>query len=85
VRDLLRALGRQFIEPIDELGIAATLINETFQAVTTIAPARATTHAQCIELAEEIAECDCAVAGHGLFKCKFATGIATGLAKTGRD
>ena len=65
VRNLLRALGCQFIEPINELGIAATLLNETVQAITTIAPALLTGHAQHIELADEIAEYDCAVAGHG--------------------
>jgi hypothetical protein len=29
MRNLLRAFGCKFIEPIDELGIAATLLNET--------------------------------------------------------
>ena len=61
---LLRTLGRQFIEPINELGIAATLLDETARAVTTIAPALVAGDAQHIELADEIAEYDCAVAGH---------------------
>jgi hypothetical protein len=37
-RNLLRALGCKFIEPIDDLGIAATLLNETIEPVTTITP-----------------------------------------------
>ena len=37
MRNLLRALGCQFIEPIDELGIAATLLDETAQAIAAIA------------------------------------------------
>ena len=64
VSDLLRAIGSDLIEPIDQLGIAAALRNETVQSITTIAPALLTTHAQDIELADEIAEDDCAVAGH---------------------
>ncbi|MFZ0347155.1 MAG: hypothetical protein WAM03_03300 [Pseudolabrys sp.] len=32
-------IRRQFIEPIDELCITATLLNETVKSVTTIAPA----------------------------------------------
>ena len=64
VRNLLRALGRKFIEPINELGVAATLLNQTVQPITTIAPTLVAAHAQHIELADEIAECDCAVAGH---------------------
>ena len=62
VRSLLRALGRQFIQPINELGIAATLLNEAAQSITSIAPAFVAGHAQHIELADEIAEYDCAVA-----------------------
>ena len=37
VRNLLRALGCQFIEPIDHLAIAATLIDEAGEAVATVA------------------------------------------------
>ena len=64
VCSLLRTLGRQFIEPINELGITAALLNETAQAVTTIAPALVAGDAQHIEFADEIAEDGCAVAGH---------------------
>jgi hypothetical protein len=60
----LWTLGSQLIEPIDELGVAATLTNEAGQDIVAIAPALLTTHAQHIELADEIAEDDCAVAGH---------------------
>lgn len=55
VSDLLRAIGSDLIEPIDQLGIAAALRNETVQSITTIAPALLTTHAQHIELADEFA------------------------------
>jgi hypothetical protein len=60
----LRTVSGQFIEPIDDLAITATLIDEAGEAVAAIAPALLTTHAQQIELANEIAEDDCAVAGH---------------------
>ena len=36
------------------------------EAITAIAPALAATHAQHVELADEVTEDDCAVAGHGL-------------------
>jgi hypothetical protein len=45
-------------------GNAATLLDETIQPITAIAPAFLTTHAQHIELADQIREDDCAVAGH---------------------
>jgi hypothetical protein len=63
--DLLRTISGQFIEPIDDLAIAATPLDETIQPITAVASALLTTHAQHIELADEIAEDDCAVAGHG--------------------
>ena len=62
--NLLRAFGCQFSEPIDDLAITATLLDETAQAVTTIAPALVAGDAQHIEFADEIAEDGCAVAGH---------------------
>ena len=63
VRNLLRALGCKFIEPINEHGVPATLLDETAQAVTTIAPTLFAGDAQHIELADEVAEDGCAVAG----------------------
>ena len=54
-----------FIEPIDNLAIMATLIDEAGEAVAAITPALLAGHAQQIELDDEIAEDDCAVAGHG--------------------
>ena len=65
VRNLLRAFGCKLTEPIDELCIATTLLNETVQPITTVAPTFLTGDAQHIELANEITEYDCAVAGHG--------------------
>jgi hypothetical protein len=62
--NLLRAFGCQFIEPIDELGIAATLTNETGEDIAAIPPTLFAGDAQHIELTDEIAEEDCAVAGH---------------------
>ena len=41
-----------------------TLLDEAVQPITTVAPALLATHAQEVELADEIAEDDCAVAGH---------------------
>jgi hypothetical protein len=48
--NLLWALGCKFIEPINELGITTTLLNETIQPITAIPPAFLTTHEQHIEL-----------------------------------
>lgn len=64
VCNLLRALGGQFIEPINELGIAAPLVDKPGEAIAAISPALLAGHAQHIELADEIAEDDCAVARH---------------------
>jgi hypothetical protein len=52
------------IQPIDKFAVTATLVDQLGQAITAIAPAFLTGHAQHIELANEIAEDDCAVAGH---------------------
>jgi hypothetical protein len=60
-RNILWAVGSKLIEPIDHLSIAATLIDEAGQTITAITPAFVTAHAQHIELADEIAEYDCAV------------------------
>ena len=43
---LLRAFGSQFIEPIDDLCIAATQLNETIQPITACAPALLAGHAK---------------------------------------
>ena len=53
------------VEPIDQLGIATTFFDETIHRITAVAPALFASNAQHIELADEIAEYDCAVAGHG--------------------
>jgi len=62
--DFLRTFGSQFIEPIDQLCTAATLVDETAKPITAVAPAFLASHAQHIELADEITEYDCAVARH---------------------
>jgi len=64
VCNLLRALGCQFIEPIEDLGIAAPLINETAQAIAAVTLALVAIDAQHIELADEIAEYGGAGDGH---------------------
>jgi hypothetical protein len=64
VGNLLRAFGCKFTEPIGDLGIAATLLNETIQPVIAVTPAFLTTHAKHIELAGEIAKDSATVAGH---------------------
>ena len=61
---LLCTVGGEFTEPIDDLAITATLLNEAVQPITTITPALITGHAKHIEFADEIAEDGCAVAGH---------------------
>jgi hypothetical protein len=63
VGNLLWTFGSEFIQPVDKLGIPATLIDETGEAAVT--PALTATHAQYIELADEITEDDGTVAGHG--------------------
>jgi hypothetical protein len=54
-----------------------TLLDEAVQPITTVAPALLATHAQEVELADEIAEDDCAVAGHfGRLTClSFVSGL----------
>jgi hypothetical protein len=54
----------QFIEPIDDLGLAATLIDEATDPIATGAATLVTSHAQQVEPAGEVAEYDCAVAGY---------------------
>ena len=44
--------GSKLIEPIDHLGIAATLIDEAGQAIAAVTPALVTSNAQHIELAD---------------------------------
>ena len=54
----LRAFGGKLIEPINELGIAATLLNKTIEPIAAIPATLLTTHAQNVELAGEVAEDD---------------------------
>ena len=65
VCNLLGAVGGDFTEPVDQLGIAATLLDQTIKTITTRARALLTVDVQHIELADQITEYDCAVAGHG--------------------
>jgi hypothetical protein len=51
------------IQPINDLAVAATIIDQALHLIATIAAAFLTGDAQHFELADEIAEDDCAVAG----------------------
>ena len=62
VRNLIRAFGCQFIEPIDDLAITATVSNETRHDIAAIPPTLFASNAQHVELADKLA--DCAVAGN---------------------
>jgi hypothetical protein len=64
VRNLLRAFGCKFIEPVNELRVPATLTNETGYDIAAIPSTFLTSDAQHFGRANEIAEYDCAVAGH---------------------
>jgi hypothetical protein len=59
VCNLLRAFGCQFIEPIDDLAITATVSNEAGEDIAAIPPAFLTSDAQHSEFAGEVAEDDC--------------------------
>jgi hypothetical protein len=65
------------------LAVPATLLDETGEAIAAVTLALVATHAQHFGLADEIAEDDCAVAGHRS-DLKIATGIATGPVDIGR-
>src|SRR5262245_35450830 len=56
--------GGEFFQPINKFAVAATLVDQLGETIATIAPAFVTGHAQHIELADQIAEDDCAVVGH---------------------
>jgi hypothetical protein len=56
--------GGDDIEPINDLGVMAMGSDEAGDNVPTLAGALAATHTQHRELADQITEGDCAVAGH---------------------
>ena len=60
----LRAIGGNLIDPIDYLAVTPMLINQMLHSITARTPALVTRDAQHIELADEVTEYDCAVAGH---------------------
>jgi hypothetical protein len=49
---LFRAVGSDLVQPVDGLGIAATVIDQTLDAIATTATARATSNVKRIELAD---------------------------------
>ena len=74
-----RAAGGDLTQPVNELGVTATIIDQALHLIATVAAALGTGHAQAIELAEQITEYDCAVAGHGAVS-SFSGGLfANGL------
>jgi hypothetical protein len=64
VRNVPLTLGGDLIEPIDKLRVTATTLDQMIYSVATGAATLGASHPQHIELAGEIAEYDCAVAGH---------------------
>jgi len=70
----------QSAKPVDQLCVPATVLNQTIKMVATGATALLTVHVQHIEFADEIAEDDCAVAGHGAM-IAWETWRASGLKK----
>jgi len=55
---LLRTIGGQFIEPIDHLAIAASIMDQASQAIAACTVALVADNPQRTELAGEIAEYD---------------------------
>jgi hypothetical protein len=51
------------IQPIDDLAVAAMVIDQALHRIATETPALVARHATIIELADQITEEDCAVAG----------------------
>jgi hypothetical protein len=64
VRLLLRTIGGDFIEPIDQLGVASAFFNQMLHPIATSAAAFGTVDIQHVKFADEITEYDCAIAGH---------------------
>jgi hypothetical protein len=65
VGPFLRAVGGQFIQPVDDLAVTGAPFDQTGKPIIPSAVTLGARHPQAIELAEQIAEYDCAVAGHG--------------------
>jgi len=64
VGNLLRAVGCEFIQPIDDFAVAASLFDQALHLIATGAGAFGAMDIKHVELAGEITEDDCAVAGH---------------------
>ena len=56
VRNLLWAVGCDFIEPVDQLGIAASVVNQPLQGIAASASAFLTVDVQHIEFADQVTE-----------------------------
>jgi hypothetical protein len=61
---LLRTVGGDFAQPIDQLAIASVLFDQAGNRIATLSPAPVAGDAQHVELDDQIAEGDGAVAGH---------------------
>jgi hypothetical protein len=57
-RAILFGRGCEFIKPIDELGIAATVLDEAMQSIRAVAPTFLASNAHKIGLADQISEDD---------------------------
>jgi len=53
------------IQPIDDLAVAATISDQALHLIAARTTTLIARHPKVIELADEVAEDDCAVAGHG--------------------
>jgi hypothetical protein len=59
----LCTVGDDFIEPIDQLGVAAAMFNQAVQSITAVASTLVASDPQKIELANQINEGNCTIAG----------------------
>jgi hypothetical protein len=61
---LLRTVGGDLCEEIDYLGIASALLDQAHHRIATLAPALVAGDLKRVELTDQVAEEDHAVAGH---------------------
>ena len=58
-------IGGQLVQPIDDLAVTAAPFDQAGEPIGPGTVTLGASHAQAIELAEQIAKYDCAAAGHG--------------------
>src|SRR5262249_3201446 len=79
---LLRAVGGDLIQPVDDLPVAATVIDQTQHLIATGTATLVARHPKLIELADKVAEDDCAVAGHVCAALCKRDGVSVDIALT---